>query len=144
MLIECSDFSALDFQRLLTATYVTPDGRSATEISTLPATMQELTNVKLEKTLGQIRPDIMAETENGPDADKKALIEDIGISAIEIALPPELLQECRGWDQLTEVVINDPLNRTWIYNTDASRLKEEAMQQKLRFFEMTLHYGPLQ
>ena len=119
-----------------TAHRTLPDGRWGSGTASLPASHLSLRSVQLEAPLGAIRPDVLAHSDVGPliveiavthpvDQQKASLLEQTGIAAMEIELIPDLFQEWT-WESLKEAVINDPLNRHWIYHPEMAGLAREA------------------
>jgi hypothetical protein len=119
-----------------TAHRTLPDGRRGSGAAFLAAAHHNLRGVQLEAPVGVIRPDVLAYTDAGSliveiavthpvDQEKATLLEQTGIAAMEIELIPDLFQEWT-WESLKEAVINDPLNRHWLYHPEMARLAREA------------------
>ena len=131
-----------DQQRILvpridvTVHHTLRDGRNGQGASHRPSTQWNLESVRLEVPIGAVRADILATTRETPliieiavthpaDELKKARLREIGIPSIEIILVQELLQEWT-WQALGRAVLEDPLNRHWLYQPDTGMLLQEA------------------
>ena len=118
-----------------------PDGRRGSGMACLPAALHDLHGVQLEASVGAVRPDVYAYTDDGQliveiavthpvDLEKSALLEQTGIAAMEIKLIPDLFQEWT-WESLKDSVVNDPRNRHWIFYPEKAHLTREAEEAAL-------------
>lgn len=101
----------------------------------------DFTEVKSEKSVGQIRPDIVAivgttmlfvevAVTHFVDPDKQAVLEKLGLPTIEIDLA-NFLGERWTWELLTEHVIEHALNKRWLHFLDEKALHDEAQSSAL-------------
>ncbi len=105
------------------------------KINVTTKTRRNFINVVLEKRLGDIRPDIIAYTSSQvsilieiavthfSNAEKKKIIRDLGLYAIEIDLSKINYQISE--DELTKLIIEDIKNKKWLSNPDAVNAKVE-------------------
>jgi len=105
------------------------------KINVTPKTRRDFINVVLEKRLEDIRPDIIAYTSSQApilievavthfsNAEKKKIIRDLGLYAIEIDLSDISYQVSE--DGLTKLVIEEFKNKKWLSNPDAVNAKIE-------------------
>ena len=111
------------------------------KIEVSPKTNKEFNNVKLEKRLEDIRPDIIAYTQsqlpflieiavtNFSNAEKKKKIRDLNLYAIEIDLSN--ISYHTSESELTKLVIEEFKNKKWLSNPDAVNAKIE-LREKLK------------
>lgn len=125
----------------VTASRTLPDGRKGSGTARLPGNRIHLREIQLEFSLGRIRPDVLAQTDNGSliieiavthpvDLEKAILLEETGIASMEITLAPHLFEEW-SWETLREAVIDSPFNRHWVYHPEKERLQHEVEEQAL-------------
>jgi len=106
----------------------------------LPQKVIDIQNAQLElpwKTKeGTIRPDVVISSGDETifveiavthfvDHDKTRKLKSLGISTIEINLDPTLFEEWT-WEELKREVLDNSLNRHWVYHKDKKRLEKEV------------------
>lgn len=118
------------------ATVELPDGRSATAEALRPHTWLDIDSAEAEKSIGKIRPDIVATVGNAllfveiavthfVDSNKARTIDEMGVATLEINLAD--FQHTRwDWPQLTKAIIDDIANKQWIRVLDELTLRQEA------------------
>ena len=124
--------------------HILQDGRHGKYSRSLEPEEIELDDIKLERAIGSIRPDVFAMNRNGnspifieiavthySDEKKCDEIRDLNIACIEISLPPEANTEWT-WDTIRESVLTNPENREWLYHPDTKKYGEEADRMALQ------------
>lgn len=113
-----------------------PDGRVGTGSAHRPERWVDFTEVEPEKSVGQIRPDIVAvvgttmlfveiAVTHFIDPDKQAILGKLGLPTIEIDLA-SFQGERWTWELLTEHVIEHALSKRWMHVLDENALHDEA------------------
>jgi competence protein CoiA len=118
-----------------------PDGRSGVGEAVRPECWIDFHSVEAEKSIGSIRPDIVAVTGNTMlfveiavthfvDEHKRATLQELNIPTIEIDLAV-LQHEKWTWEILQEQVIERALNKRWVHIIDQQALQLEAREAAL-------------
>jgi hypothetical protein len=111
-----------------------------------PARYVTIKSVLLEHRTGDIIPDIILETENGPllveiavthfiDETKREKIKQLGIPAIEIDLS-KVVRDI-ALPQLEELLIHQTVNKSWAFN---AKLDAKIADRQTRYFEAARPY----
>ncbi len=119
-----------------------PDGRVGIGSTYRPERWVDFTEVASEKSVGQIRPDIVAvvgttmlfvevAVTHFVDPDKQAVLEKLGLPTIEIDLA-NFQGERWTWELLAEHVIEHALNKCWVHFLDEKALHDEAQASALQ------------
>lgn len=113
-----------------------PDGRVGTGKAHRPERWVDFMEVEAEKSIGNIRPDIVAVVGNTMlfveiavthfvDAEKQAVLESLGVPTIEIDLA-SFQGERWTWELLSEHVVEHALSKRWVHALDEKTLHAEA------------------
>lgn len=115
------------------------DGRVGRAVRSVPECMAELEDVRLEVTVGTIRPDVVATVASQElfieiavthlvDEQKLSVIKSMMTPVLEIELDPQRLTSWT-WEDLAALVINEPGNRKWVYHPELRNLQNQADDQ---------------
>lgn len=129
-------------ERRHTATATLPDGRSATGEAARPEAWIEFTTVEAEKTVGPLRPDIIATagTEvlfieiavtHYVDATKSQKLDSLGFPTLEVDLGKQQTEKW-AWETLYEAVVRSTATKTWVRAMDGKALQDEAHDAALQ------------
>jgi len=113
-----------------------PDGRVGKGTAFRPEQWIDFQSVEAEKSIGTIRPDIVAVVGNSMlfvevavthfvDSEKRATLEKLGVPTIEINLA-NFQGEKWTWELLGEYVIENSLHKRWLHLPDEETLHAEA------------------
>lgn len=113
-----------------------PDGRGGKGSAYLPERWVDFSEVEAEKSIGEIRPDIVAMVGNTMlfveiavthfvEAEKQVVLERLAVPTVEIDLDG-FKGERWTWELLTEHVIEHALSKRWVYALDEKALSDEA------------------
>jgi hypothetical protein len=111
-------------------------------IEVFPSGLYKLSNIRLEKGIGSIVPDLLLDIDGKPmaieifvthrvDALKIKKLEKLGLSTIEIDLSDIARDLDRGF--IEEVVVDGYERKTWLYNPDVEARFEEARSAAKQF-----------
>jgi len=113
-----------------------PDGRVGEGRAFRPERWIDFQTVKAERSIGTIRPDIVAVVGNTMlfveiavthfvDSEKRAILEELGVPTIEIDLAT-FQGEKWTWELLGEYVIENALHKRWLHLPEKETLHAEA------------------
>ena len=113
-----------------------PDGRVGSGEAYRPECWLDFQSVEAEKTVGSIRPDIVAvvggtmlfveiAATHFVDAEKSAVLADLGIPTVEIDLASYQCEKWT-WELLSEAVLEHAQLKRWVHLLDHEQLHQEA------------------
>jgi len=114
------------------------DGRKASKTIVRPEIWVDFLSIELEKTISNIRPDVVVQVGNTLmfieiavthfiDEQKSSIIEKMGIPTIEINLA-EIPRREWDWESLKEIVINEFVFKKWVFPLGLKELEIEARE----------------
>lgn len=115
------------------------DGRTGQGEAVRRPAWIDFVRAELEQQLGQIRPDLIADTGDSVlvveiavthfvDEDKRRALKSVEIPAVEINLAC-IYREQWGWDDLREVVVEGTAAKSWLWMPHDRLLEEEALKK---------------
>lgn len=115
-----------------------PDGRTGVGEARRPELWLDFEAVDVEKSLGGIRPDLIAHMQGEllcieiavthfVDEVKREILKTLGHPTVEINLA-RIEREKWDWELLTDVVVESGTYKTWLHIKDKERLAEQARQ----------------
>jgi competence protein CoiA len=119
-----------------------PDGRVGKGTAFRPERWIDFQSVEAEKSIGTIRPDIVAVVGNSilfvevavthfVDREKRAILEKLGVPTIEIDLA-SFQGEKWTWELLGEYVIENALHKRWLHLSEEETLRAEAHEAAIQ------------
>lgn len=157
---EAAKQVVLDERRLLVPAlevrdqYVLPNGRRGVGAASLPSDIWDLDDARDEVVVGAIKTDVFATHREEPllievavthfvDDDKLAKIQTIGIPCLEIAVDAGRVGAWT-WETLRATVLDDPLNRQWVFHPGMEQLRQAAKQQAIQdaYAQSSTHNEP--
>lgn len=124
------------------STITLPDGRTGFGEARKPELWVDYHSAEVEKTIGNIRPDVVVIIENVTlcieiavthfvDENKKECLSKLALPTIEIDLA-NIKQEKWDWNLLQEVVVDSATHKKWIHPMDLEVLEQEAREEALK------------
>ena len=120
-----------------------PDGRTGVGEARRPELWLDFETVDVERSLGDIRPDLIAHMQGKllcieiavthfVDEAKREILKTLGHQTVEINLA-RIEREKWDWELLTDVVVESGTYKTWLYIEDKEKLAEQARQAAIEF-----------
>lgn len=118
-----------------------PDGRMGRGTASRNEVWVDFSSVQVEQPVGTIKPDVMAvlgrtmlfveiAVTHFIDADKQAVIDQLGVPTVEVDLS-EFVREKLGWDDVRNIVVDGVAQKQWRHVLDHKVLVEAAKQAAL-------------
>lgn len=119
-----------------------PDGRVGKGMAFRPERWIDFQTVEAERSIGRIRPDIVAVVGNSMlfveiavthfvDSEKRATLQELGFPTIEIDLAT-FQGEKWTWELLGEYVIENALHKRWLHLPEEETLRAEAQEAAIQ------------
>lgn len=118
-----------------------PDGRTGCGTASRNEVWVDFSSVQVEQPVGTIKPDVVAvlgrtmlfveiAVTHFIDADKQAVIDQLGVPTVEVDLS-EFVREKLGWDDVRNIVVDGVAQKHWRHVLDYKVLVEAAKQAAL-------------